>query len=271
MISVTTFELHLDRLPAEFDGFRIVQLSDLHGKWFGEQNSRLFQSILRQKPDVVVTTGDMLDNPHEHGASFLELTRQLTQHVPVYCVRGNHEQRSAERDNEIAVLEKYENALRLSGAILLNDSTALFSRDGAELLFYGITLPMFCYKPQAAKNPGRCLPAEMISKHLGMVDENHCCILLAHTPLFFPSYEAWGADLVLAGHMHGGLVRLPGLRGLLSPYHRFFPEYDAGLFTYGESNMVVSRGLGEASLRVRICNPPEIVVVSLCSRREKQK
>lgn len=263
MLTVTSLEIRLGCLPAAFNGFRIVHLSDLHGRRYGKANSLLFQTVLEQSPDLVVATGDMLDRKHEGGAAFLELARPLASHVPVYAIRGNHEQYMADHAEEAPLLQHYEKDLRDAGVTLLDDRAALFFRDGAHVLFYGITLPQSCYKPQAAKNPYGCLPPDAVARHVGLADENHCGILLAHSPLFFPSYADWGADLVLSGHMHGGLIRLPGVGGLLSPYHHFFPKYDAGLYVWGDAKLVVSRGLGDSPLRVRVGNPPEIVVITL--------
>ncbi|WP_159033351.1 metallophosphoesterase [Ethanoligenens harbinense] len=263
MLTVTSLEIRLSCLPAAFDGFRIIHLSDLHGRRFGKANSLLLQAVLEQSPDLVVATGDMLDRKHEGGAAFLELVHPLAVHVPVYAIRGNHEQYMADHMDEAPFLAQYEKELRDAGVTLLDDRAALFFRDGAHILFYGITLPRFCYKPQAAKAPYACLPPDAVARHVGLADESHCGILLAHSPLFFHSYADWGADLVLSGHMHGGLIRVPGVGGLLSPYHHFFPRYDAGLHVLGDAKLVVSRGLGDSPLRVRICNPPEIVVVTL--------
>ncbi|MFT8889741.1 MAG: metallophosphoesterase [Ethanoligenens sp.] len=270
MLTVTELEIHLRRLPRAFDGFRIVHLSDLHGKRFGEQNNGLAEIVRTQSPDLVVATGDMLDRKNEQGAAFLELARQLVQTTPVYSIRGNHEQYMVDHMEEEPILAQYEQELERVGVILLHDKSALFSRDGADILFYGITLPASAYKPHVVKDPHTCLPPEMVAKHIGVADESRCCILLAHSPLFFPSYAEWGADLVLSGHMHGGLIRLPGLGGLLSPYHHLFPQYDAGLYVRQEAVMVVSRGLGDSPFRVRFRNPPEVVVITLRTGQDQE-
>lgn len=266
MLMVSSYEVRLHRLPRVFDGFRIVHLSDLHSRCFGKQNTRLLKVILAQSPDVVVATGDMLDRKRGHGIGFSCLARLLTPHVPVYAIRGNHEQYMAVHTAERAILQRYEDELHLAGVTLLQDRMATYARNGAKLLFYGLTLPVFCYRPPAAHNPNAYLTPDMVAQHIGVADENHCCILLAHSPMFFSSYAKWGADLVLSGHIHGGLIRLPGLGGLFSPYHTFFPKYDAGLFWQQDTAMIVSRGLGDSRLRFRINNPPEVVVLTL--RRE---
>lgn len=263
LLTVSSFEVRLRRLPPALDRFRIVHLSDLHGVCFGMQNTHLLKVILAQNPDVVVATGDMLDRTRGHGIGFSYLAQLLVPHVPVYAIRGNHEQYMAVRTAEQPVLRQYEDGLRLAGVTLLHDKMAVYSKNGAELLFYGLTLPVFCYKPSAAHDPSACLPPELVARHIGVANENCCCILLAHSPLFFSSYAQWGADLVLSGHIHGGLVRLPSLGGLFSPYHTFFPKYDAGLFWRQDTAMVVSRGLGDSPLRFRINDPPEVVVLTL--------
>lgn len=263
MLTVSSFEISLNRLPASFDGFRIVHLSDLHGAQYGPENDRLRRLILDQSPDLIAATGDMLDRGKRHRQVFVELAKKLVPSVPVYSIRGNHEQYMTTRAVERSDLVQYEQRLRDAGVKLLDNAVASFHKGADELLIYGITLPVFCYKPQAAHHPSTCLPPEMVAQHIGTVDAARCTILLAHSPLFFSSYASWGADLVLAGHMHGGMIRLPGIGGLLSPYRRLFPSYDAGVYFQQDTAMVVSRGLGDGHFIPRIGNPPEVVVVTL--------
>ena len=97
----------------------------------------------------------------------------------------------------------------------------------------------------------------------GESSKNDYQLLIAHNPVYFTNYAAWGADLILAGHLHGGMVRLPGIGGLISPQARFFPKYDSGQYEHKESRMIVSRGLGSHSVMPRIFNIPELVFVRL--------
>lgn len=267
MLSITRQVLHLSRLPAALDGFCIAHLSDLHGRRFGPQNEDLLRAVTEARPDAVAATGDMLDGVRDAGASFLELARGLSRRVPVFYSRGNHEQRMDTRPGEVELLRAWEHRLSRTGVRVLDDRQAVFQKNGAQLCFYGLSLPMACYRPSAARDPDAFCSAQTVERRLGPADKNRVCILLAHTPLFFPAYAAWGADVVLAGHVHGGLWRLPRLGGVLSPYQRLFPQYDAGIYRHGGAYMVLSRGLGDSSGRIRVNNPPEVVFITLRAGR----
>ncbi len=266
MLVVTHYEIQIEHLPQALQGLRAVLLADLHGHYFGPHNCDLLRAVLQEKPDFVVAAGDMLEDAHEHGAAFLELLKGLVGHFPVYCIRGNHEQHLTTLPDEYPVLRAYERSLRRIGATVLNDTSVRYTKAGKSIHLYGAALSMASYHPWAARNPERCLSVHGLNRHLGICDQTHPSILLIHTPIFFPTYADWGADVVLAGHMHGGLIRLPKLRGLLSPYRQFFPKYDAGLFTKGKSTLVLSRGLGDSKMRFRLNNPPEVVTLVFSSR-----
>ena len=130
---------------------------------------------------------------------------------------------------------------------------------------YGLTLPFSCYKYLFDKDKNIDLEDNFLGKNLGDINSNEYNILLAHSPFYFKEYEKWGADLVLAGHVHGGIIRLPYVGGLLSPNRHFFPEYDLGKYEINNSTMIVSKGLGGSKVLIRVNCKPEVVKITLKS------
>lgn len=256
------YTIFSDRLPKSFDGFRIVHLSDLHGRLHGKGNRELISQIHKEKPDIVVMTGDMADNGKFAVSRALNLCCRLRKRYPVYYVVRNHEQ--VLEDN---ILGGFIRELKAEGVTVLENEWRELVRGDGMIRLYGLVTPMVYYKdPLGEYQRDAHFSAEDTRNALG--ERNPSCfnLLLAHNPLYFPSYRDWGADLTLSGHVHGGIIRLPIIGGLLSPELKFFPKYDDGIFTELEKHLVVSRGLGNRFL-VRVNNPAELVVVELKNQR----
>ena len=257
-ISVTTHVIHLDDLPKEFDGYKIVQLSDLHNQEFGYENERLIERINQIKPDIIVMTGDMLTNTREvstNGDVLIKLVESLNQQYPIYYVTGEHEEGLYYEDRNKYQIdgtkEDYEEKLSQFGVTVLNDEQVTITRQDATINVYGLK---------------EDLSGDIqIDKRLGQSNKEEVTILLSHRPTYFDDYTKWGADLIFCGDTHGGMIRLPVIGGILSA-EGFFPEYDGGLFRKENSVMVVSRGLGNNPIPLRINNRPEIVEVILKSK-----
>lgn len=239
--------------------FSAVLLSDLHNDSYGDANSRLLQAIRNERPEAVFASGDMLtagSAPQMDAA--LALMDQLTKEYPVYYVNGNHEYkvRTWEKENTEPG-GGYSDAVRGCGVHLLENTCIRAEIQKMPLSIWGLELPWEYYR--------RCevpvLTAEHITELLGDPEKGRYNILLAHHPLYFDAYAAWGADLTLSGHLHGGLVRLPYFGGVFSPQCRLFPRYDRGLYTKRGRKMVVSAGLGGHSVLIRVNNPPELVAL----------
>lgn len=258
MFKTVRYEIISSRLPEEFDGFRIVHLSDLHGKRYGKRNETLLEAIDRETPDLIAMTGDMADTSRGAVSRLLELCRNLRRRYPVYFVMGNHEQAL-----KWPVQSGLRKRLEKMGVVLLDNTCRQLRRGETWLNFYGLVTPMVYYKDLLREYERDANFSSGDAKELlGEIDSAHFAVLLAHNPLYYPSYRDWGADLTLSGHIHGGIIRIPGKGGLLSPDLTFFPKYDGGLFTEKGKHLVVSRGLGN-HLLVRVMNPPELVVVTL--------
>ena len=257
-ISVTTHVIHLDDLPKEFDGYKIVQLSDLHNQEFGYENERLIERINQIKPDIIVMTGDMLTNTREvstNGDVLIKLVESLNQQYPIYYVTGEHEEGLYYEDRNKYQIdgtkEDYEEKLSQFGVTVLNDEQVTITRQDATINVYGLK---------------EHLSGDIqIDKRLGQSNKEEVTILLSHRPTYFDDYTKWGADLIFCGDTHGGMIRLPVIGGMLSA-EGVFPEYDGGLFRKENSVMVVSRGLGNNPIPLRINNRPEIVEVILKSK-----
>lgn len=257
-ISVSNETVHLENLPGEFDGFKVVQLSDLHNKEFGEGNKRLVKKINKIEPDIIVITGDMLNNSHDipnNGEVLIKLLENLNNNYPIYYVTGEHEEGLYYEDRnkyqKEGTKEAYEEKLSNLGVTVLNDEQTTITRQDAKINLYGLK---------------EHLSGEIqIEERLGETNENEVNILLSHRPFYFDEYADWGADLVFSGDTHGGMLRLPFIGGVVST-EGFFPEHDGGLFHKENLIMVVSRGLGNNPIPLRINNRPEVVEITLKSK-----
>jgi len=260
MLQTTHYTIRSRLLPASFDGFCIAHLSDLHGALHGKNNRRLIQAVRRANPDMVVMTGDMADHTHDSIPRLIRLCRRLRAWYPVYFILGNHEQTLPP-----GALSGLISALKELGVTILDNSHCSLIRGSASISLYGLVTPMVYYKdPLGEYVRGIHFSAQDTEALLGKGHPGTFQILLAHNPLYYPSYRDWGASLVLSGHIHGGIIRIPKLGGLLSPDLTLFPKYDAGHFHEADSHLIVSRGLGNHFL-FRVCNPPEVAVVRLTS------
>lgn len=237
----------------------IVQLSDLHNKTFGKNNDRLIRAIKEQNPDLIVVSGDMYTSLlGKETVTAEKLMEQLVKHYPVYYANGNHEQKTKEQPEEFGSLyEDYVTKLTAQGVRFLSNEHEYLKE--FNLSIYGLELHRHYYR----KFRTQVLGVQKVQEYLGKPDPGSCHLMIAHNPDFFEDYAKWGADLVLSGHVHGGLMRLPFLGGVIAPSMKLFPKYDGGEFHEGGATMILSRGLGTHTLPIRIFNPGELVVVRL--------
>ncbi len=262
-IQISRFEVYVAGLPENHAGLKIVHISDLHGKEFGANNARLAGAIKRLKPDLVLMSGDMIDSKKDDGSALINLLKELNNHFPVYCSLGNHEQiiKELSRREEYAEIVQ---RLHKAGVKVLDNQRVEFTKDGVVFGIYGFTAALYHYTGRnTAAWEGADLQVSFIVEALGRPQEDEIAILLAHNPKYFQEYVSWGADLVLAGHIHGGVIRLPVLGGVFSPDLSFFPPYSAGLYHRGNTTMHVSRGLGNSVIPVRIFNRPDLSLIQL--------
>lgn len=253
------------RILPEFNNYRIIHLSDLHGALYGRDNEDLVGRIRQLDPHMIVMTGDMADTSPHAIQRFENLCCQLCDDYPVYYVEGNHEQEMGE-----TIRNKFLKTIREMGVITLKNQQHKIFIHGAFIKLYGLVTPMVYYKDILKEyQRGITFSSRDAEELLGKGDDSCYKILLAHNPLYYPSYRDWGADLTLSGHIHGGIIRIPKLGGLLSPDLTFFPKYDGGHFKEQGKHLIVSRGLGNHFL-MRVFNPPELVSITLRSVPHKE-
>ena len=241
---------------------KFVLLSDLHDKEYGVNNCKLLQAIDTEKPDAVLVAGDMVtarkkDEGH-YSAVSIKLISELTKRYAVYYGLGNHEAKMRwSRKLFGEQFEEYMRELKDTGAVILQNRHCKMDR--FPVCIYGLDMERMYYK-RFETCP---MSEDYLTEKLGMPKEEYYNILLAHNPAYFDQYALWKPDLVLSGHVHGGLVRLPFLGGVISPALKLFPKYDGGKFSIGDSTMILSRGLGFHSVEFRMWNQAELVVISL--------
>ena len=251
-LKVNEHEIVSDRIPEAFAGFRIAQVSDLHNKDFGEGYGQLLTLLSQINPDIIVVTGDLIDSRQTDLDVALEFAWQAGKIARVYYVSGNHEARIPEYEDLKIGLVK-------AGVVILENQKVEITREGESITLMGIDDPSFQedYLFGDSESVARQAIENLQNESDGYT------ILLSHRPEPFNLYVDTGMDLVFSGHAHGGQFRLPFIGGLVAPNQGFFPEYDAGLFSEGSTTMIVSRGIGNSIIPIRINNRPEIIVAEL--------
>ena len=251
-LEISEYEIVTDQIPQGFDGFRIAQISDLHNAQFGEGNAKLIGALFQANPDIIVITGDLIDSRHTEIGIALEFARQAMKIAPVYYVSGNHEARVQE-------YQDLKKGLADAGVILLENEKTEISRGGECVTLMGIDDPSF--RVDYLFGDAESVARQAIEKLQN--ESDGYTILLSHRPELFELYVDSGIVLVFSGHAHGGQFRLPFAGGLAAPNQGFFPEYDAGRFEEENTTMIVSRGVGNSIIPIRINNRPEIVLSEL--------
>lgn len=265
-IEKTDYFINIPKLPDNFNGFKILQLSDLHSRIFDAKNQSLLESINKVNPDIIVMTGDMLNAKHDDGMVCINIVKALNKKYPIYFVLGNHEQHVEAKTRSIYT--KYIMELNRLGVTILNNSKMAIIKGINRINMFGMTLDLSLYwKTPVNEKEHNFFDVGYIEKKLGVCKKEEVNILLVHNPKYFGEYSNWGADLIFSGHVHGGIIRLPYFGGLLSPDRTFFPKYDWGIYKNKDSKMIVSRGLGNSHMNFRLNNKPEIVVVTLKKER----
>ncbi len=259
LLQRTDYRIASPKIPPDFTGFKILQLSDLHSACFGHENARLIRKINEADPDMIVMTGDMISRSDFHYDVFFRLAQTIGAQYPCYYVVGNHE-----LDMERSELKAFLERLASMKIRVLKNEKAEITKDRQSICLYGLWLPLKHYR-EAKKKTGRTVPFtdRNMKRIMGSCDPSTFGILLAHNPFCFWVYARWGADLTLSGHVHGGMLRLPFLGGLLSPERKFLPEYSSGIYEVKNKRLLVSRGLGSGLFGARLLNRPEIVVITL--------
>ena len=261
---VTTYEVKVNKkLP---DKLNVVMLSDLHDTDLGDDNEALISKIDELSPDFVLLAGDMITSymqpDYNSKATYSFLSKLALKHNVLYGL-GNHEQRYlSEPEKFEGKFEELKNFVDGIGIRMLQDEYA--ELDEYNCRVYGLNIPIEYYRRVVTKK----LPDDYCNMVLGNIDNNRLNILMAHNPDQFDIYANWGPDIVVSGHVHGGIVGVPKLGGLISPQLKLFPKYDAGLFTKGNTTMVLGRGIGWHTIPIRIWNKAEVVQIIISGIQE---
>lgn len=249
-LEVTEISAASEALPESFDGFRIAHISDLHNAEFGEGNGELLSLLRQVQPDIIAITGDLVDSRRTDIEVALAFVREAVKIAPCYYVTGNHESRISEYAGLEAEMVE-------AGVTVLHNEAAVLERAGQTIQIIGMEDYGMYDHPAAEESI-----AEIMAE-LGELSTEGYTILLCHRPELMPRFDGMGFELILSGHAHGGQIRIPFVGGLIAPDQGFFPEYDAGLYTRGTTSMVVSRGLGNSIIPLRVNNRPEVVLITL--------
>ena len=255
VISVSEYDIVSDKIPESFDGFVIVHLSDLHNKLFGANQKRLVKHIKEQKPDMIVITGDLIDSNHPDVETGLLLAEEAIKIAPVYFVTGNHDNYLSDTDT-YALFSGLE---KLGVRVLDDEAVELYLDDGDEVIsLLGIDDETVSYTSRLKETL-----SELTDK--GKTDPVFT-LLLAHQPQRLPEYSEFDIDLVLSGHAHGGQFRIPFIGGFVAPDQGFLPEYTKGDYEKNGTHMIVSAGLGNSVIPLRLLNRPEVVKITFNSK-----
>lgn len=263
---VTKYEITSGKLRA---AHQVAVLADLHGFSYGEKNVRLLSAVRELKPEAIFIVGDMIVSKNlDTYDSALETLRGLLEIAPVYYSFGNHETK-ASRSGQVVSWDfaQFRRCAKAMGAQILTNRSCRARLKREVVRISGLEIPLACFQR------GRAAPfhKEEIQKLLGDAATKELQILLAHNPAYGDAYAAWGADVALCGHNHGGLVRIPGLGGLLSPQMAIFPKYGEGLHRVGNRCVVTSRGLGTHTLHIRVFNRAELISITLLPKTLEKK
>ena len=244
-LETTHYTYEAEQLGVDLDGYRIVQISDLHNAKFGKNNQKLVDRIRECAPDMIVLTGDLVDSNHTNVDRAVQFVNEIVKICPVYYVTGNHEYWL-----DTSEYENLMDGVASAGVIILDDQVVEISRGDAKFRLVGLD------EKSLADGTLEAL----------LSDEKELTVVLAHEPQYLARYAGTGVDLVLSGHAHGGQFRLPFVGGIVAPDQGFLPEYTAGEYYMNGTEMIVSRGLGNSVIPVRLFNYPEIVCVELVGK-----
>ncbi|MGN7938478.1 metallophosphoesterase [Metabacillus sp. 22489] len=254
-IVTSTYTIKSDKLPNNFNGYKIVQLSDLHSKSFGNNQSELVKKVKKIEPDLIVFTGDLIDSDRYEEKPSLILMERLVQIAPVYYVTGNHEWWSGK-------FNTLEEKLKSIGVQVMRNTAKEIAIGTEKIQLIGIDDPVNVDESYAE---GAKMEENITNSIKGINEETNYQILLSHRPERFSLYSEYGFDVVFSGHAHGGQYRIPFVGGLIAPDQGLFPKYTSGKYKSDNTTMIVNRGLGNSIIPFRIFNRPEIVVVILSS------
>ncbi len=249
-IVITNIDINNGKIPSNFDKFKILQVSDLHNKKFGKNQSKLVNLTNKINPDIIVVTGDAIDSRKTNMDIAIDYLSQIAKIYPTYYVSGNHERRIKEYN-------RFEELLIQNNVKVLNNQYENIKIGNEEISLIGMKDISFIKSKDRRKEYLSTL------KDIKKDVSDNFTILLSHRPEIIDVYSESKVDLVFTGHAHGGQIRLPFTDGLFAPNQGLLPRYTSGKFKKGNTEMIVSRGLGNSLFPFRIFNRPELILTTL--------
>jgi predicted MPP superfamily phosphohydrolase len=287
LIVTTRYTIASAKYPKKAEATSFVLLADLHNQTFGKNNQRLAGRIEELNPDYIFVAGDMINKKEAaYPSNAYDLLEKLAKKYMIYYAYGNHEQRMEQYGDKInpyidkkasgksaknstldqeklySTWVEFKDRLDSMGVIFLDNESVSVAKKDLKYSFTGMSIGTAYFERYSIPD----METEYLKNLISSDQHGEFHILIAHNPFYFPNYLEWGADLVVSGHFHGGMVRLPGIGGMISPQAKFFPKYDAGLYEDKGKHMVVSRGLGSHSIMPRLFNAPELIYIELKSK-----
>ena len=251
-LEIYKYNAKSNNIPSEFDNFRIVQVSDLHNAEFGENNEKLRIMLKQADADIIAITGDMIDSRNTNVDVALAFVNEAVKIAPTYYVNGNHESRVPEE------YKKLKQGLTDAGVTILENSSVDITIGDETITLIGINDPPF--RMELVDDTMEQNIAHQLANVIP--DNDNYKVLLAHRPEYFDVY-AGKVDLVLSGHAHGGQFIIPFVGGFVAPGQGLFPEYYTGSYIKENTEMIVSRGIGNSIIPFRVNNKPELIVAEL--------
>lgn len=241
---VSSYDYKNNKISGDLEGYRIVQISDLHNAEFGKNNKNLITKIAELSPDLIVVTGDLVDSEHTDIDVAIDFIEDISGICPIYYVTGNHEHWLSDTDRQ-DLLEDIKN----TGAAVLDNERTTINVGNASFELIGLD--------------DKSLGDDTLENLMNGCSNDDLTIVLAHEPQYINNYSAAEADIVLSGHAHGGQFILPFVGAVFAPGQGFFPQYTSGAYQMKDTTMYVSRGLGNSVIPVRLFNDPEVVCIDL--------
>ncbi|MEG1887058.1 MAG: metallophosphoesterase [Oscillospiraceae bacterium] len=258
-ISIHRYLIQDEKISSEFDGYRIAVITDLHSAEFGKNNKKLCKKLENQHPDAVLMAGDMINSTDEEFGVFYNFAKTVAAEYETYYIFGNHELILSDK-----LREEIVNKVSALGIKVLDNEKVTLKKNGESINLYGMWFNLRYYRDATDITDDEYNFTKMqMQKILGDADTKEYNILLTHNPVYFDAYADWHADLVISGHMHGGMVRIPFKGGVFSPEKDRFPKYDIGLFENKNCRMIVSGGLGNGISGFRFNNCPDLTIIDL--------
>lgn len=252
-LSISNYNIVNEKIPSSFNNFKIIQISDLHNTKYKKLTDQLVKKIEYEKPNIIVLTGDLIDSNKTNIDRAIQFIKKIKNIAPIYFVSGNHESSISEN-----CYNELKEKLTENQVIILDDKVDTLKVSNSEINLIGISDPKMTHI-------GYLKESEIIENELNSIeyDNRKYSILLSHRPELFNNYVEKNIDLVLAGHAHGGQIRITFIGGVVAPNQGLFPKYTNGKFEQNKTVMIVSRGIGNSILPYRINNRPELVIITL--------